>query len=729
MIMLQLVISLLLSVEKVKAGFTVPLGTYLPLAESVAYNKIQLAVRSGTNTFVAYPSATLGSKLAALSGTCPNYAYTWARDQALVFSVVMDKYESIPTNTPERQKYEQMLKDYATFSDTIYVKNANPLWYSSGGRPWSLAEAKHEMDGSMFLGGWCSPQNDGPALRAVVLMRFATKYQSNYPADTTYVSQNLYTTSLAIGVKNPIKRDLEFLATNWDNDNCEPWEEVSGKHFYNRLMARRAMKNGAAFTTTLDPTASALYLSKVGAIETAISTHWDGATAQIKPTNNVNRYDDIQTTLALLHSRSEEDMYYHPSGDYGLADAYYTINSQDDIFNINAMNFNGQPQLGPALGRYSGDVYNGGCSYANNVCPAPCGGQPWFLSVNGMAELMYKAANKFITDGSVTVNSYNKDLFTYFGGGQEIVNQALPKTYASNTLGFSHIITSLLHGADSFMKRTEYHTDANYKLDEQFNADTGAMMSAGDLVWSYASLITANAARNISAPETKIPSFTSLAGAGKVQVELIMQGIPQNSAEVWVTGNTASLGNNVVCSGVKAYWRRNVKGVAEWSVYVTVPQSTSVTYKVAISSAGCTNTNLQTNTGTTFVTTTTNPLNAVYSYPTGFTTGSTLTTFRLNGGVSTITGEEIYFVGNIPLLGSWNTCNAVQATWLNQHTGQGSTYGDWSAVVSGIPPNTAVQWKFIKAGANPCTVIQWQSGSNEVFTAGTTSTTQVVTHI
>ena len=93
----------------------------------------------------------------------------------------------------------------------MYVQNSDPLQFNDEGRPWSPAEAKYELDGMMYKGGWCSPQNDGPALRAVVLMRFAKRYAEVNPTDTTYVRENLYSNSTEAGVKNPIKRDLEFL--------------------------------------------------------------------------------------------------------------------------------------------------------------------------------------------------------------------------------------------------------------------------------------------------------------------------------------------------------------------------------------------------------------------------------------------------------------------------------------------------------------------------------------
>lgn len=562
----------------------------------------------GTN--VATKDNIAGNNKAALStgvgGTpddwCPNYQYSWLRDQALVMSTIMDKYEAAPAGSEDSSKFEEVLKGYASNAHQVYDMNDNPLWFNSDGRPWSHAEAKYELNGQMFLGGWCSPQNDGPALRSVVLMRFANKYAALHPTDTTYVRENLYSNSTDVGVKNPIKRDLEFLynkpqlvATNpdrytgyWDSDNCEPWEEVSGKHFYNRLMARRAMVRGADFATAQgDSAAGDAYASAVADITSAVDSHWNPNLNTIMPTNNENRYDDIQTVFASLHSHAEDDDYYVATDSKVLANAYYTLNSFKDYYNINNIGYNSSPlHLGLALGRYTGDVYNGGCNYDSSVCPSPCSGQPWFLATNAMAELLYKAAAQWKTT-SISIDSTNKNFFEYFN------LQYATGSYAVGSSEHSAMLTVLIHAADSFVQRTQYHTDDVYRLDEQYNQDTGAMMSAGDLVWSYASLVTANSARDAVDLEA---TFATLNPGATVLQEFLVSDYdaPSDSSMpvLRITGNTASLGNNDPCaSGYETRTptkrRCGANGACDYTVLVEVPKGVEVQWQLARTTEDC----------------------------------------------------------------------------------------------------------------------------------------------
>jgi len=313
--------------------------------------------------------------------------------------------------------------------------------------------------------------------------------------------------------------------------------------------------------------------------------HWNDQLKTIMPTNNGARFDDIQTVLASLHSYSYMDDYFAPSGDFPMANLFYTIDKFDDYFNINALNWGGQPQLGVALGRYTGDVYNGGCEYPGNICPSPCLGQPWFLATNGAAEFLYQAVSDFVTKGEIKVTEYNVQLLNYFGGRKSIEGAALPVTFTSGSDEFKHIMSGLLHGADSFLRRTEYHTSNLYKLDEQFNGDSGMMMSAGDLTWSYASLVTAKEARDAISPEILIASYTP---STHVDIEVIVTAVPMNQPQMVITGDHPDLGSWNVCGGQKIKWRRNAHGQAEWSAFIRLPKNAgNVKYKAVIHGDEC----------------------------------------------------------------------------------------------------------------------------------------------
>ena len=78
-------------------------------------------------------------------------------------------------------------------------------------------------------------------------------------------------------------------------------------------------------------------------------------------------------------------------------------------------------------------------------------------------------------------------------------------------------------------------------------------------------------------------------------------------------------------------------------------------------------------------------------------------TFNVNA--TTVMGQNVYVVGNIPALGSWNTANAIALS--------SAGYPVWSKAVN-LPPSTAVEYKYIKKDGNGAVI--WESGSNRLFT-------------
>jgi alpha-amylase len=103
---------------------------------------------------------------------------------------------------------------------------------------------------------------------------------------------------------------------------------------------------------------------------------------------------------------------------------------------------------------------------------------------------------------------------------------------------------------------------------------------------------------------------------------------------------------------------------------------------------------------------------------------------RLDGAPSTATvtfnevadtnfGTNIYVVGSIPELASWNPASAPPLTRIS---GNG-TLGNWRATLT-LPASTAVEYKYIKkdGGGN----VTWESGANRTLTTGAAGTSQTV---
>jgi alpha-amylase len=97
----------------------------------------------------------------------------------------------------------------------------------------------------------------------------------------------------------------------------------------------------------------------------------------------------------------------------------------------------------------------------------------------------------------------------------------------------------------------------------------------------------------------------------------------------------------------------------------------------------------------------------------------TTVTVTFNEAADTNFGTNIFVVGSIAELATWNTGSAPPLTWLN---GNG-TRGNWRATLT-LPAGTAVEYKYIKkdGGGN----VTWESGANRTLTTGAGGTAQTV---
>lgn len=94
--------------------------------------------------------------------------------------------------------------------------------------------------------------------------------------------------------------------------------------------------------------------------------------------------------------------------------------------------------------------------------------------------------------------------------------------------------------------------------------------------------------------------------------------------------------------------------------------------------------------------------------PTPAPTGVNVT---FNENATTVWGQNVYVIGNISALGSWNTANAILLS--------SASYPVWSKTIS-LPANTAVEYKYIKKDGSGNVI--WESGANRTFTTPASGT-------
>ncbi len=80
---------------------------------------------------------------------------------------------------------------------------------------------------------------------------------------------------------------------------------------------------------------------------------------------------------------------------------------------------------------------------------------------------------------------------------------------------------------------------------------------------------------------------------------------------------------------------------------------------------------------------------------------------------TTYSGQSVYVVGSNSTLGNWTAASAIK---LNP-----TSYPTWTGTIQ-LPTNTAIEWKCLKREENnAATGIVWESGSNNTFNTGNTT--------
>jgi glucoamylase len=212
-----------------------------------------------------------GAVVASPSTQNPNYFYHWVRDAAVSMNVVLDLY-SQAADQIDRDNYFDYLTTYVDFCRSNQTTpNTNPQAQPDR----QIGEPKYLLDGSADTENWGRPQDDGPALRALVLIRLANMLlDGGQPAQAAYVKSKLYDGTLPTA--SVIKADLEYVSHNWQNSCFDLWEETGGRHFYTRIVQHRALLAGAKLAVRLnDGGAAVWYNAQAAALEPAIAQHWD----------------------------------------------------------------------------------------------------------------------------------------------------------------------------------------------------------------------------------------------------------------------------------------------------------------------------------------------------------------------------------------------------------------------------------------------------------------------
>ena len=370
----------------------------------------------------------------------------------------------------------------------------------------SLGEPKFLVSAAAFDEPWGRPQRDGPALRALALMRHLQAYNASNPAlwsSTEPPGAAPWFSTLyepALPAESVIKADLEYVSHGWGHAGFDVWEEVEGLHFFTAMVQLRALAEGAALARAFgDGGAAAWYARQHGQLRALVGRFWDPRRGTLAATLESPRSGlDCAVLLGALHGTADEDeeaaaadAVFPPWSDEVLLSLHAFLRDQHARFPINAAA--ASPLAGIALGRYPEDMYDG-------VGARPAGARPWFLCTAAAAELLHRAATHLARQPHLLVSGQALPFW------QAVDPRLETGPLAQADPAFRNAISRLRAAGDGFLDVVRRHADARTgALSEQFDGTTGAQRGARDLTWSYGALLEALHRRRGKANKMGVP--------------------------------------------------------------------------------------------------------------------------------------------------------------------------------------------------------------------------------
>jgi glucoamylase len=416
--------------------------------------------------------SVLASPVPAAYDPDPDYFFHWFRDSA----IIIDALRVAEVERLETQDAVERLREFVEFDLAVrkldgrefvrrelfrekiqpsflqYVRPNDEIAAVFGEAV--LAEARVNPDGTLDFTRWARPQNDGPALQVLALMRW-------------HNAQPDLDDALRAGMLDLLTGDLNFIGTHAAERSFDIWEEESGYHYYTQLVQAEALVQGSEWLEERGDAKRARDFRSIGdALALNLDAHWSAADCYYRSRTDVagglpEKTLDIAVILGVLHAGRAK-------GAHSVLDpkSQATLAALEDLFNAEyPVNQERPADQGPAIGRYAKDTYYGG--------------NPWYLATLAAAEFYFKLAIALRSGAEMPATSDNARF-------RERLDGKSPARGA-------------FERGDTFMRTVQAYTPPSGDLSEQFDRVTGAQTSAKHLAWSYAAFITAAASRRRAA--------------------------------------------------------------------------------------------------------------------------------------------------------------------------------------------------------------------------------------
>jgi glucoamylase len=423
---------------------------------------------------VPQPGSVLASPVMAHYDPEPDYFFHWFRDSALVIDALRVALAQGYLASPAAARFGEFVQ----FSRSLESLDGREL-LRHGNRGTAVeppflqylrpdaeiaalsgaavsADVRVNADGTLDVIRWARPQTDGPALRALALLRWWRQLPEREVTLRTAASEL-------------IDGDLAFTLAYCRQPGFDIWEELSGCHYYTQLVQAQALGCGAQWLEHRGDLSRARSCRRAGdELLAQLDALWDAAAGFYRahaagaPAAKGGQLD-IAVILGVLHAR-------RPGGPHSVLDpkAQATLTALEELFEAEyAINQHRPPERGTAMGRYANDRYYSGGAY--------------FFATLGAAEFYFRLARALRSGATLALTPENRRF------RQRLVAAAVDGERAAADLA--------LERGDAIMRTVRAYTPAGGELSEQFDRSTGAPASARNLAWSYAAFITAAASR------------------------------------------------------------------------------------------------------------------------------------------------------------------------------------------------------------------------------------------
>ena len=329
-----------------------------------------------------------------------------------------------------------------------------------------LGEARMSADGRLDILQWSRPQNDGPALRALALMRY-------------WRNESLREKLPMEAMRALIEADLDYTLKHWREPCYDIWEEHFRRHYHTQVAQFSALGDGADFFRALgDEDRAQVFEQAARKTERTLDRYYfDGAyrtplpDPALKPTPTL-RLDNAAIIGIVQAARR--------NGPHSPADprALATLVRLEHLFSrAYLINLERPPECGIAQGRYDGDTYFTGGAF--------------YFSTLAAAEFYYRFAFATASGEPISVSLANRNILADWLGAEDW-------TLGAETLRRelrAPLAEKLLARGDAVMATVRRFAPEDGELAEQFSHIDGAPTSAKNLTWSYAAFIIACACR------------------------------------------------------------------------------------------------------------------------------------------------------------------------------------------------------------------------------------------